>query len=126
MEAIDKATLLEARVEGMDPLRQARNDNREDADAVTSEVNEFDVVMTHLNFVRSGDTTYAYYTLKDKQLLSEPMPVEEMFLHCKDGRPPVQIGFCVIETHKPVPTSKIGLTARAAARDERNREPASR
>jgi hypothetical protein len=85
---IDKKTLLEARVEGMDPLRQARNDNREDADAVTSEVNEFDVVMTHLNFVRSGDTTYAYYTLKDKQLLSEPMPVEEMFLHCKDGRPP--------------------------------------
>jgi hypothetical protein len=108
---IDKKTLLEARVEGMDPLRQTRNDNREDADAVTSEVNEFDVVMTHLNFVRSGDTTYAYYTLKDKQLLSEPMPVEEMFLHCKDGRPPVQIGFCVIETHKPVPTSKIGLTA---------------
>lgn len=108
---IDKATLLEARVEGMDPLRQARNDNREDADAVSSEVNEFDVVMTHLNFVRSGDTTYAYYTLKDTQLLTEPMPVQEMFLHCKDGRPPVQIGFCVIETHKPVPTSKIGLTS---------------
>lgn len=108
---IDKKTLLECRVEGMDPLRQARNDNREDADAVTSEVNEFDVVMTHLNFVRSGDTTYVYYTLKDKHLLTEPMPVDEMFLHCKDGRPPVQIGFCVIETHKPVPTSKIGLTS---------------
>jgi hypothetical protein len=44
-------------------------------------------------------------------MLSKPMPVEEMFLHCKDGRPPVQIGFCVIETHKPVPTSIIGLTA---------------
>jgi hypothetical protein len=39
------------------------------------------------------------------------MLVEEMFLHCKDRRPPAQIGFCVIETHKPVPTSKIGLTS---------------
>jgi hypothetical protein len=74
-------------------------------------VNEFDVVMVHLNFVKTGDETYAYYTLKDTHLLTEPMLVEEMFLHCKDRRPPVQIGFCVIETHKPVPTSKIGLTA---------------
>jgi hypothetical protein len=108
---IDKKTLLEARVEGMDPMRQTRNDNREDPQNVSSDVNEFDVVMTHLNFVRSGDTTYAYYTLKDTHLLTEPMPVEEMFLHCKDGRPPAQIGFCVIETHKPVPTSKVGLTS---------------
>lgn len=108
---IDEKTLLQARVEGLDPMRQTRNDNREDAQAVSSDVNEFDVVMTHLNFIRSGDTTYAYYTLKDTHLLTDPVPVQEMFLHCKDGRPPAQIGFCVIETHKPVPTSKVGLTA---------------
>ena len=107
---LSRDIILSARVKGLDPLRQARNDNREDADAVTSEVNEFDVVMVHLNFIKTGDTTYVYYTLQDKHLLSEPMPVEEMFLHCKDGRPPVQIGFCVIETHKPVPTSLVGLT----------------
>jgi hypothetical protein len=51
------------------------------------------------------------YTLKDTHLLTEPVPVQEMFLHCKDGRPPAQIGFCIIETHKPVPTSKVGLTS---------------
>lgn len=108
---MDKAKLMSAKVTGMDPMKQARNDNREDAEAVTSDVNEFDVVMVHLNFIKSGDTTYVYYTLEDKHLLSDPMPVEEMFLHCQDGRPPVQIGFCVIETHKPVPTSVIGLTS---------------
>lgn len=108
---IDMATLKNARVKGLDPLRQARNDNREDADAIQSQVNEFDVVMVHLNFIKSGDTTYTYYTLEDKHLLSEPIPVREAFLHCQDDRPPVQIGFCVIETHKPVPTSLIGLTA---------------
>ncbi len=106
----EKKTILQARVAGLDPLRQARNEGREDAQDVTSEVNEFDVVMVHLNFIKTGDETYAYYTLKDTHLLTEPMPVGEMFLHCTDGRPPVQIGFCVIETHKPVPTSKIGLT----------------
>lgn len=108
---ISKDKLLSARVTGLDPLRQARNDNKEDAEAVTSQVNEFDVVMTHLNFIKTGDTTYVYYTLEDKYLLSDPMPVQEMFLHCEDGRPPVQIGFCVIETHKPVPTSIVGLTS---------------
>lgn len=108
---ISKDKLLAARVSGVDPIRQARTDNREDAEAVTSQVNEFDVVMTHLNFIKTGDTTYVYYTLEDKFLLSEPMPVQEMFLHCQDGRPPVQIGFCVIETHKPVPTSIVGLTS---------------
>jgi len=107
----DQNTLLQCRVEGLDPLRSARNDNKEDPNTVTSSVNEFDVVMVHLNFIKSGETTYAYYTLQDKHLLSKPMPVEEMFLHCKDGRPPVQIGFCIIETHKPVPSSIIGLTS---------------
>lgn len=108
---LDKQTLMNARVEGLDPLRQARNDNREPADAVQSDVNEFDVVMVHLNFVKVGHVTHAYYTLKDEHLLSKPMPVEEMFLHCKDGKPPVRIGFTVLETHKSVPSSLIGLTS---------------
>lgn len=106
---LDKATILSARVDADSSMRQARNDNREDEQALTSQFNEFDVVMTHLNFIKRGDTTWAYYTLKSTHMLSTPMPVEEMFLHCKDGRPPVQIGFCVLETHKPVPTSLIGL-----------------
>ena len=105
----DKATILQARVSELDPLKQSRNENREEAQTITSDINEFDVVMVHLNFIRVEDETYAYYTLKDKQLLSDPITVEEMFLHCKDGRPPVQIGFCVVETHKAVPSSLIGL-----------------
>lgn len=105
-----KSTILEARITGLDPLRQARNDNKQDPEAVTSDINEFDVVMVHLNFIKTGEKTYVYYTLKDTHLLSEPMLVEEMFLHCADGRPPVQIGFCVIETHKAIPTSIVGLT----------------
>ncbi len=107
---LSKDKILQARIQGLDPIRQARNDNKEDPEAVTSDVNEFDVVMVHLNFIKTGDVTYVYYTLKDTDLLSEPMPVSEMFLHCADNRPPIQIGFCVIETHKAIPTSIVGLT----------------
>jgi hypothetical protein len=108
---LSKEIVLQARVKDMDPLRAARNDGKEDREALTSEANEFDVVMVHLNFIKNDGETYAYYTLKDEHLLSEPMLLEEMFKHCKDGRPPVQIGFCVLETHKPVPTSLSGLGA---------------
>jgi hypothetical protein len=104
-----KAEILSCRVDPDNSMRQARNESSEDNQSVTSSFNEFDVVMVHLNFIRRGDTTWAYYTLKSKYELSKPMPVEEMFLHCKDGKPPVQIGFCVLETHKPVPQSLIGL-----------------
>ncbi len=110
-KTLSKDTVLQARVQGLDPLRVARNDGKEDRESLTSEVNEFDVVMVHLNFIRNDDETYAYYTLKAEHLLTDPMPLEEMFKHCTDGRPPVQIGFCVLETHKPVPTSLSGLGA---------------
>ena len=106
---LKKEVILKARVDADNSMRQARSDNSENEQGVTSEFNEFDVVMTHLNLIKRGDTTWAYYTLKSTNMLSEPMPLEEMFLHCKDGRPPIQIGFCVLETHKPVPTSLIGL-----------------
>lgn len=107
---LSKAKILKARVDPDNAMRQARNEQSEDAQSQTSQFNEFDVVMVHLNFIRRGDVCWAYYTLKADELLSTPMPVEEMFLHCKDGRPPVQIGFTVLETHKPVPTSLVGLT----------------
>ena len=107
---LPKATILKARIDADNAMRQARTENSEDSQTLQSEVNEFDVVMTHLNFIKRGEVTYAYYTLKSTDLLTKPVPVEEMFLHCKDGRPPVQIGFTVLETHKPVPTSLVGLT----------------
>ncbi len=106
---LSRAEILSARVDADSAMRQARTENADDPQKVTSEFNEFDVVMTHLNFITRGDTTWAYYTLKSTHMLTKPVPVEEMFLHCKDGRPPVQIGFCVLETHKPVPTSLVGL-----------------
>jgi len=103
--------LKECRVDDTDGLRQARNEGREPPTDQQGEVNEFDVVMVHLNFIRKGHKTHCFYTLADKYRLSDPIPMEEMFLHCGDGHPPIVIGFCVIETHRAVPNSLIGLGA---------------
>ena len=96
-----KDVLLQARITESNPVQQAREGRREDPQAQTSPVNEFDMVMVHLNFIKVDDECYVYYTLKDKELLSEPLPLEECFLH---GEIPITIGFCIIETHKTMPS----------------------
>lgn len=105
---LDKKILLQARITEHDPVQQARDGRKEDPQTVTSTVNEFDVVMVHLNFIKTDGECYTYYTLKDLHLLSEPVPLEEAFLH---GEVPVTIGFCVIETHQAVPKGLVQLGA---------------
>ena len=102
---ISKSILLTATLED-DSVRQARIDGKEDDKKVSGEVNEFNVVMVHMNFITSGGQTFFYYTLKDTHILSEPVPLEEAFLH---GKIPVVVGFAVLETHKPIPTSGVIL-----------------
>lgn len=103
--------LKAARVtESEDGLRQARNDNKEDAQTLQSEISDFDVVMVHLVFMRKGLEDYAYYTLNDEHLLTTPVETEEMFKHCdRRGMRPVVVGFTVLETHKAVPQSPVLL-----------------
>ncbi len=105
---IGKTRLLEARITDHDAIQQARDNRREDAKTQTSEVNEFDVVMVYLNFIKTDEGCFTYYTLKDLELLSEPKALEEVFLH---GEIPITIGFCIIETHKPIPNGLVQLGA---------------
>lgn len=105
---LDEKVLLQARVTDHDPIQQARDGRKEDPQSVTSTVNEFDVVMVHLNFLKTEDGCFTYYTLKDQHLLSEPELIDEVFLH---GEIPVTIGFCIIETHQAVPKGLVQLGA---------------
>lgn len=105
----DRATIRQCKVDTDDSLRMARDGNQESKYEAEGEGNEFDVAMVHLNFIRKGHDIHCYYTLSDKHMLTEPMLLREMFPHCKENEPPVIIGFCVIETHRTVPSSLIGL-----------------
>lgn len=101
---LDEKKLLEARMKDDDPVQQARDGRRENPDTVTSSISDFDVIQVHLNFIRSDGQTYAFYSLKDLELLTEPVLLKELF---PIGEIPITIGFCLIETHQSMPR---GLT----------------
>jgi hypothetical protein len=97
---LEEKVLLEARMKDDDPVQQARDGKRENPDTVTSSVSDFDVIQVHLNFIRSGGKTVAFYSLKDMDLLTDPVPLKELF---PLNEIPVTIGFCVVETHQAMP-----------------------
>ena len=105
-KTLSKETILQARITESSSIKQAREGAREDPQTQTSPVNEFDMVMVHLNFIKVDEKCFVYYTLKDKELLSDPLPLEECFLH---GEVPITIGFCVLETHKTSPSGLAHL-----------------
>lgn len=65
------------------------------------------LVYVHENFVRVDGQEYVYWTLGTKQMLSEPRLLKDYYVI---GERPIVIGRVVIETHKPYPSSKSGLS----------------
>ena len=104
---VDDDTLLSARQTGdYDTTRLVREGKREDPKDQTHKVKMFDVVWVHRNIVRKGGTDYMYYTLGTEFLLSDPVPLEDVFLH---GRPYV-VGSTLIEPHRNYPSGLPELT----------------
>lgn len=104
---LDEKTLLRARATDNDPVQQARDNKRENPDTVTSSVSDFDIIQVHLNFIKSGGELYAFYSLKDLELLTEPKPLEELF---PIGEIPLTVGFCILETHQAMPKGLAQLS----------------
>lgn len=69
----------------------------------------FDIAWVHRNIVKWKGRDWNYYTLGEAgELLTDPVPLEEVELH---GVRPYVVGFVVLETHKTYPASKVELTA---------------
>lgn len=91
----------------MDSTRQSRTNERQDSKEVTYATTDFDIVWVHRNIIRQGGVDWIYYTLGTTALLSDPVPLKDVYLH---GRPYV-IGTCNIETHKTIPAGTVELTS---------------
>ena len=91
-------------------LRRAREgDNRVDSDSeARPDEKEFDLVYPREYFVKLNGCDYVYWTLGDRFLLTDPVPIEEVYFH---GRRPFVYGQSVIEAHKTTPDSVVGLMA---------------
>lgn len=102
-----------------DSLRAAREGkNRQDSKDQAQGENEFTIVWVREHFMRVGGRDWLYYTLGATLMLSDPIPVEEVYLH---GRPFV-LGFSVLESHKVFPSGlvELGRDVQALANDIAN------
>ena len=88
-----------------DSTRSVREGQREDSKDVQHEVGLFDIVWVHRNIVTVEGQDWIYYTLGTEHLLSDPVPVEDIYLH---GRP-YAVGCSVLETHKTYPSGTVEL-----------------
>ena len=100
----------------VDTTRQTREGKREDSKDAATDLKEFDTVWCHENFVRWQGKEWVYWTLGTKQLLTDPVPLEQEYFH---GERPLVIGMCVIETHKVMPPglSNLGAPLQAEANE---------
>lgn len=99
-----------------DSTRIARNANKEDPQSAdTRALGDYEIAWVHRHIHRKGAVEYEFYTLGEYGLLTDPTPLNDVVFH---GRRPYVIGSCILETHKPMPSS-VPTLARGLA-DEVN------
>lgn len=104
---LDEATIKQASEDVHDNVRRTREGERQDPiNDHDSPIDDFTIVWAHENIIRWEGRDWHYWTLGTRALLSDPVPLEEVYRH---GRPYV-MGYVVIETHKTYPVSKVQLT----------------
>ncbi len=93
-----------------DSTRTQREGNREDSTDSEIAVDEYSIIWVHENIVQWNDRDWVFYTAGINHLLSNPMPLEEVYRHASDGNRPIVMGYCLLETNKIYPSSKPKIT----------------
>lgn len=103
-KAVDDDTLAKAAREYAETLDIRDRKRREVEQAASKQMKDFDVVWVHENFMRHEGDDYVYYTLGATEMLSDPKPIKEIYLH---GVRPFTIGIASLEAFTPNPQSKV-------------------
>ena len=106
---VGDAVLMTARNAAFDSTRQARSGGKEDEkdSRYSKTLSDFDIVWVHENFMMIDGDDYHFYTLGTTARLSEPRPLQEVYLH---GKRPFVLGTCMIEPHKAIPDAPVHLS----------------
>lgn len=92
-----------------DTIRQQRAGKTQDPLVENNApVKEFEIVWCHENFVRLDGEEMVYWTLGTQHMLTDPKPLKEVYF---TGKRPIVIGCAVLEAHKAVPDSLVGIGA---------------
>ena len=82
-----------------------RNEGRTKITNQNHEESDYDIIWLHSNIIRVDGEDVFFLTLGKTKLLSNPVPVTDVF---SQGRP-YRIGVCNLETHKTHPASPVEL-----------------
>jgi hypothetical protein len=83
-----------------DSTRDIRNKNKQDPNDEPKPLTDYEIVWVHENFFRTGDDVEVVYSMGTTDLLTDPVPLEEVYFH---NEIPITMGSCIIETHRPIP-----------------------
>lgn len=106
-KAVDETKIMTAAQRYSDSIKLQRETGRADSQANASTINDFSIVWVHQNIIEIDGEDQCFYTLSDQELLSDPKPLSQSYLH---GMRPFVVGSAVIETHKLYPSGVGRLT----------------
>lgn len=93
-------------LEQFDSTRQTRQGQRQDPVIDSTEVKDYEIVWCIEWFIERDNQRFVYWTLGTDKLLTDPEPIEDVYLHSKI---PITMGYCIVETHKVMPKGPIGI-----------------
>ena len=98
---LDESDLLSAIVsQNITSIESAREDKQADKPSSTAVLNDYSTLWIHENFVELDGQDWVYYTLGTTHMLSDPQPIETVYLH---GQRPIVMGHVLIEPFKVFP-----------------------
>ena len=106
----DNATRLVRDEPRMDPKENETN---------SSDLKDFWIIWVHKNIVKVEGVDYCYYTAGSEHMLTDPIPLKEIYPWLRDDERPYVMGCVNLEAHKIYPSGTVELTEelQAAAND---------
>lgn len=100
--------ILATRKENADNrTRRAREGHKRIDPTMESASQEFSTVWAHMNIMREDGVDLVWWTMGTQLMLTDPVPLTEVYPHLKPGERPVVVGFSVVEAHRNYPAGDV-------------------
>lgn len=103
--------LLATRRKNYDRTRQAREGRNRIDPADEQHGNAYTMLWAHMNIVNINGTDMVYWTMGTELLLTDPVPLTEVFPHLGEGERPFTVGFSTIEAFRNYPAGDVELSS---------------
>jgi hypothetical protein len=102
--------ILGTRRQDYDRTRQAREGRERIDPADEQHGNSFTTVWAHMNIIKQNGTDYVYWTMGTELVLTDPVPLTELYPHLEVGERPFVVGFSTIEAFRNYPAGDVELS----------------